>query len=157
MKRLKSIVMLALISFGILTACSSNALHSESISIAGQAWKQGVKKEFNIPVKDTSLLYDVVLTVRTTSEYPYCNLWMYLTVDGPLGKSKRFPLEITIADSKGQWMGEKSGSTVAFSKVITHDRFPKKGVYRFSFEQASTDKVLPEVMDLTLELFAKEK
>jgi gliding motility-associated lipoprotein GldH len=140
--------MLALISFGILTACSSNALHSESISIAGQAWKQGVKKELNIPVKDTSLLYDVVLTVRTTSEYPYCNLWMYLTVDGPLGKSKRFPLEITTADSKGQWLGEK---------IITHDRFPKKGVYRFSFEQASTDKVLPEVMDLTLELFAKEK
>jgi gliding motility-associated lipoprotein GldH len=151
------VVFLTLLSSMLFTACTSNALHSESIAVSGRAWKQGVKTAFNVPIKDTTRLYDVVLTVRTTTEYPYSNLWMYLTVDGPLGKSKRFPLEIITADAEGKWMGDKSGSTVVFSKVITHDRFPKKGVYRFSFEQASTDKVLPEVMDLTLELFSKDK
>jgi gliding motility-associated lipoprotein GldH len=157
MTKILKLFSVVLVASVLLSACSSNTLHSESIPIAGRAWKQGVKTEFKVPIKDTAQLYDVVLTVRTTSDYPYSNLWMYLTVDGPLGKSKRFPLEIITADVKGQWMGEKSGSTVAFSKVITHDRFPKNGTYRFSFEQASTDKVLPEVMDLTLELFAKEK
>jgi gliding motility-associated lipoprotein GldH len=157
MPKMLKVIFFTVLTSVLLTACSSNALHTESIAISGRAWKQGVKTEFKVPIKDTARLYDVVLTVRTTSDYPYSNLWMYLTVDGPLGKSKRFPLEIRTADATGKWMGDKSGSTVVFSKVITHDRFPKKGTYRFSFEQASTDKVLPEVMDLTLELFSKDK
>jgi len=145
-----------LIVAGFLLLGCSDALHSESKSIPGQKWRQGAKSLFKLPIGDTSLLYDVILTVRTTANYPYSNLWMYLTVEGPLGKSKRFPLEIVTADVQGKWMGEKSGSTVVFSKVITHARFPKKGTYFFSFEQASTDKVLPEIMDLTLELYANE-
>lgn len=157
MTKIVLVVLLSVMSGVLLTACSSNALHSESIAIPHQKWKRAAKTVFKVPIKDTTLLYDLVLSVRTTDNYPYSNLWMYLTVDGPLGKSKRFPVEIVTADAKGNWMGDKSGSTVVFSKVITHDRFPKKGNYCFTFEQASTDKVLPEVMDLTLELYAKEK
>jgi len=112
---------------------------------------------FKVPIQDTAMLYDLVLTVRTTADFPYSNLWMYLTVDGPLGKSKRFPVEIVTADVQGKWLGDKSGSVVAFSKVITHDRFPKKGQYTFTFEQATTQNVLPEVLDLTLDLYSSKK
>jgi len=112
---------------------------------------------FKVPIQDTAMLYDLVLTVRTTADFPYSNLWMYLTVDGPLGKSKRFPVEIVTADVQGKWLGDKSGSVVAFSKVITHDRFPKKGKYTFAFEQATTQNVLPEVLDLTLDLYSSKK
>lgn len=140
----------------LLNACSSNTLYSESQEIPNHQWKQDAGLTFNVPIDDTERLYDLVLTVRTTADYPYSNLWMYLTVDGPLGKSQRFPMQIVTADPQGKWMGDKSGSTVAFSKVITHDRFPKKGMYKFIFEQAATEKVLPEVMDLTVELYTKK-
>jgi len=143
-------------SLFVLSSCSSNVRYAEAKSVANQQWKQGDKIIFKVPIEDTSRIYDVILTVRTTADYPYSNLWMYLTVDGPLGKSQRFPMQIVTADPQGKWMGDKSGSTVAFSKVITHDRFPKKGKYKFIFEQAATEKVLPEVMDLTVELYTKK-
>jgi gliding motility-associated lipoprotein GldH len=96
--------------------------------------------------------------VRTTVDYPYANLWMFLTINGPMGKSQRFPLELVTADAKGKWMGEKSGSLVSFSKLFMHDKFPKKGTYTLSFEQATTQESLPEVVDLTLDVYtAKTK
>jgi hypothetical protein len=39
-----------------------------------------------------------------------------------------------------------------------HDKFPKKGTYTLSFEQATTQESLPEVVDLTLDVYmAKTK
>ena len=42
---------------------------------------------------------------------------------------------------------------VSFSKLLMHDDFPKKGTYTFTFEQATTQKKLHEVVDLTFDVF----
>jgi gliding motility-associated lipoprotein GldH len=98
------------------------------------------------------------LTLRTTSDFPYRNLWIYLTIDGPAGKSRKLPLNIITADPSGRWTGDKSGSVVTFDTLlVNHNRFPKKGQYTFSFEQATTQKNLPEVLDLTLDLYSDKK
>lgn len=140
----------------LLFSCGSDAVFNESISISGHAWKEKFHPTFNVEITDTVSTHDFVFTVRTTVDYPYANLWLYLTINGPMGKSQRFPLEIVTADATGKWTGEKSGSLVSFSKLFMHDRFPKKGTYTLSFEQATTQKTLPEVVDVTLDVFTSE-
>lgn len=142
----------------VAVGCNSKAQYSESKSIPNQEWKQNFKTVFKIPINDTTQLYDIVLTLRTTSDFPYRNLWMYLTIDGPAGKSRKLPLNIITADPSGRWTGDKSGSVVTFDTLlVNHNRFPKKGQYTFSFEQATTQKNLPEVLDLTLDLYSDKK
>jgi gliding motility-associated lipoprotein GldH len=140
----------------LLLSCGSDAVFNQSIPISGHAWKEKFHPTFKVQITDTVSTHDFVLTVRTTVDYPYSNLWLYLTINGPMGKSQRFPLEIVTADATGKWTGDKSGSLVSFSKLFMHDRFPKKGTYTLSFEQATTQKTLPEVVDVTLDVYTAE-
>ena len=142
----------------IVASCHAKARYSESRSIPDQKWKQNDKTVFKIPIDDTTQLYNIVLTLRTTADFPYRNLWMYLTIDGPSGKSRKLPLNIITADPNGRWTGDKSGSVVTFDTLlVSHNRFPKKGQYTFAFEQATTQQILPEVLDLTLDLYSDKK
>ena len=136
-----------------ISSCGSDALFNQSIDIPNRTWKEKDVKTFKVDISDTAKVYDFVLTIRTTTDYQFANLWLYLTIDGPMGKSKRFPIEIITADPTGRWTGDKSGSLVSFSKLFMHDRFTKKGKYSLHFEQATTQKTLSEVVDITLDVY----
>jgi len=136
-----------------ISSCGSDALFNQSIDIPNRTWKEKDVKTFKVDISDTAKVYDFVLTIRTTTDYQFANLWLYLTIDGPMGKSKRFPIEIITADPTGRWTGDKSGSLVSFSKLFMHDRFTKKGKYSLQFEQATTQKTLSEVVDITLDVY----
>lgn len=136
-----------------ISSCGSDALFNQSIDITNRTWKEKDVKTFKVDISDTAKVYDFVLTIRTTTDYQFANLWLYLTIDGPMGKSKRFPIEIITADPTGRWTGDKSGSLVSFSKLFMHDRFTKKGKYSLQFEQATTQKTLSEVVDITLDVY----
>ncbi len=142
----------------LLCSCGSDAVFNQSVAISDHAWKDDFYPTFKVKITDTLSTHDFVLTIRTTVDYPYANLWLYLTINGPMGKSSRFPLEIVTADPTGKWTGNKSGSLVSFSKLFMHDKFPKQGTYTLSFEQATTQKTLTEVVDVTLDVYtAKNK
>ena len=136
-----------------ISSCGSDALFNQSIDIPNRTWKEKDVKTFKVDISDAAKVYDFVLTIRTTTDYQFANLWLYLTIDGPMGKSKRFPIEIITADPTGRWTGDKSGSLVSFSKLFMHDRFTKKGKYSLHFEQATTQKTLSEVVDITLDVY----
>jgi len=137
----------------LLSSCGSDSVYNKSIPIENRAWKEKFHPTFKVEITDTINPYDFILTLRTTVDYPYSNLWLYLTIDGPMGKSKRLPLEIITADVSGKWTGDKSGSLVSFQKLFMHDKFPKKGTYTLKFEQATTQKQVPEIVDISLEVF----
>lgn len=147
---------LIIVTMCILYACGSDAVFNKTVAISNRSWKDNFHPTFKVQITDTLSNHDFILTVRTTVDYPYANLWLYLTINGPMGKSSRFPLEIVTADPTGKWTGDKSGSLVSFSKLFIHDKFPKKGTYTLSFEQATTQKSLPEVVDVTLDVYTVE-
>lgn len=138
---------------GIITSCDKPSLYSETKVFNNHVWKQKHKPEFSVEIKDTTKTYDFVLDIRTTTDYEYSNLWMYFTIDGPAGKTRKFPIEVVTAKPNGEWTGKKTGTVVSFSKLLIHDKFPKKGKYKLIFEQGITKKNLNEVIDITLNVF----
>lgn len=139
-----------------LTSCGSDTIFNESKIMKGRIWNAKYKPKFEVNISDTSKVYDLILTVRTTADYSFANMWMYLHTKDPKGNSQKFPLEIIIADPSGEWKGDKSGSLVSFSKLLMHDNFNHTGTYTFTLEQATTQKELPEVVDITLDVFASK-
>src|SRR5690625_2661570 len=66
-------------------------VYQKNIPVPGYAWDYGFHPSFQIKITDTTAYYNIYVTVRHTSDYPYSNLWLliYSNYTGVKPKSKR--------------------------------------------------------------------
>src|SRR5690606_33235075 len=96
----------------LLTACSEAPYYEEVVSFDGNEWTQKQKPEFTVEIDDTTAVYSFVLTLRTTTEYAYNNLWIFWNTQTPDGEKVREPFELLITNPDGTWIGKNSGTIV---------------------------------------------
>lgn len=137
---------------GLITlfGCESAPVYEKTYAFEKKKWEQNVKPVFTIPISDTSKYYDFMLTLRTTTDYKYSNLWIYLNTTTPDGKKGREPFEIIIANPDGTWAGKKTGTIVENTLVFKRRKMPVKGNYTFVIEQGITQQVADQVLDISL-------
>ena len=133
----------------LLTACGDAPLYTKSYSFKNNQWKQNVKPVFKVKIPDTTNYYNITITLRTTTDYAYSNLWFFLHSKAPKGQTGREPVQIEIANPDGSWIGEKSGTIVTTTAAFKHRKFPQKGTYIFTFEQGITQEIADEVIDIS--------
>ena len=153
MKKLVSL--LALVGI-VLTSCTQEAIYTKAFRFKNEKWEQNVKPTFTVDIKDTTQLYDFIFTLRSTTDYAYNNLWVFLPTTPPYGKSVREPYEIKMADPNGNWIGNKSGTVVEHQLIFKRRKVPFKGKYTFTLEQAITEKRVDELLDISLEVRPSE-
>lgn len=132
--------------------CSSLPTYEKVYVFEQKQWEQSVKPQFSVDIKDTSKRYNFTLTLRTTSDYEYSNLWIYLNTLTPDGQKAREPFEIKTTDANGAWIGKKTGTIVEHSIYFKDRKMPKKGKYVFIVEQGITKNTINEVLDISLEV-----
>lgn len=108
-----------------------------------------MKPLFKVHIPDTTNLYTIEITLRTTTDYAFNNLWFFIHAKPPKGAVGREPVEIKLAHADGSWIGEKSGTVVTTSVYYRHKKFPQKGNYYFTLEQGITEDAVGEIMDIT--------
>ena len=118
----------------VLVSCSSTPTYEKSYGFNGNEWPQNVKPSFTVEIKDTTKEYNFVLTLRTTTEYKYSNLWIYMSTSNP----------------DGTWAGKKTGTIVENSIYFRKRKLPKPGKYVFQLEQGITNSLVDEVLDVGL-------
>jgi gliding motility-associated lipoprotein GldH len=136
----------------LLFSCKEDSFYTKSYSFSQKTWKQDVKPVFKVASQDTSILYDFVVTIRTTTDYAYNNLWIFLNTKPPHGQQVREPYEIKTTYPDGNWIGKKTGTIVEHELIFKRRKVPYKGIYTFTFEQAITQKTVDEVLDISLEV-----
>jgi gliding motility-associated lipoprotein GldH len=142
--------LMAFVLFGLLTSCTGNAIYEKTFDFEDNIWKQRVKPVFKVNIKDTSKIYTFGITIRTSTEYKYSNLWIYLNTTTPDGQKVREPFEIKITNPDGSWIGKKTGTIVAHTIYFKNRKMPKPGLYFFEIEQGITETVVDEVLDIGL-------
>lgn len=147
MKALKNSWILVLLVF--LYSCGDTPLYNKSYSFKNNSWEQNVKPVFKVNIPDTTSFYTIQITVRTTTDYGYNNLWFFIHSKTPLGQVGREPIEMKIANPDGSWIGETSGTIVENTVYFRHRKFPQKGNYVFTFEQGITEQSAKNVMDIS--------
>ncbi|WP_430405365.1 gliding motility lipoprotein GldH [Fluviicola sp.] len=147
MKALKNSWILVLLVF--LYSCGDTPLYNKSYSFKNNSWEQDVKPVFKVSIPDTTSFYTIQITLRTTTDYSYNNLWFFIHSKTPLGQVGREPVEIKIANPDGSWIGETSGTIVENTVYFKHRKFPQKGDYLFTFEQGITEQSARNVMDIS--------
>jgi len=134
----------------LVGACTAKSAYQKSYAFEHEQWKQNVQPAFRVEITDTTAFYDFTLTLRTTTDYKYSNLWIYLNTKTPSGIAAREPFEIKTTYPDGSWIGNKTGSIVEHVLRFRRRKMPEKGTYIFKLEQGITHAVVDEILDVSL-------
>lgn len=147
-KPLKLFCLVAGIAFAF-SSCDSNRIYEENIAVENNIWKSDDIKTFSFDITDTVSALDLFVNVRTTTDYPYNNLYIYLYSEYPNGYTDKDTLEFILAELDGKWLGESSGTVVENQILISRGgRFQESGKYTFKLQQAMREKDLAEIIDV---------
>ncbi len=134
---LKNIYVVFVIALAfIISSCGNNSIYDHNQEI-NNPWKAEQKAEFDFNISDTLSAFDFYINIRNTTEYNYSNLYLFIRTDFPDGRYAIDTAELFLADLQGNWLGSGIGeikdNQILFRK---HGRFPMKGQYKITFEQA---------------------
>jgi len=141
---------LALVSLLVLTSCGEQAYYDEAYSFEDNNWSETDTAHFEIDVDDTIHPYNFVLTLRTTTQYQYSNIWVYIISEAPDSTRSKVAQRIPLARPDGSWIGRVSGTIVESKLRFDSKTFPMKGKYTFDIVNATQQENLEEVLDVSL-------
>lgn len=138
----------------LLAGCADNVVYQADTTIPNGAWENTLKPSFSFDITDTLNGHNVFIDVRHTGDYAYSNLYLFVDLEGPVGRTKRDTVECLLADPMGRWHGKGTGfifaSRTRDAKVLYRmgNRFPQAGRYSITLEQAMRDNPLPGIIDV---------
>ena len=138
-----------MILIAVMTSCDSNRLYDKNFAVDAEGWNNEDVKTFEIEITDTISPFDLYINFRTTTDYPYSNVYLFLYSEYPDGYTDKDTIEYILAAPNGEWYGESSGTVVENKMLISRGgRFATAGTYIFKIEQAMREDILPEVLDV---------
>lgn len=148
----QSIIAIALLLLA-LPACDPARVYDRSEAIAGQGWHRDSVCHFEVVIDDSLAIHDFYISIRNNTDFPYSNLYLFFTTEFPNGHSTLDTIECILADNKGMWLGNGSGSIKDNLIMLQHAlRFPISGAYHFTIEQGMRDELLPGIEDIGLRI-----
>lgn len=137
----------------ILASCGRNILFTDSSAMPEKTWQISNIPEFSYVVSDTVSKTNVSFTIRTGSDFPFRNIFLFVTAMSPDGKSITDTLEYELADEKGNWYGKGSGDVHELNLPYRSNVFfPLKGTYIFKIQHGMRTGDLKGVYDLGLRI-----
>lgn len=143
----------------VFTACNSTDFFNEYQSLP-EGWKKNEPVVFDFESLDTLTMYNAYLNIRTTSEYPYSNLFVIVKMKVPEGATLIDTLQYQMANANGSMLG--TGFTdIKEHKLVWRKNIPlkKQGVYTIEVNHAMRqlnevkgDAVLQGVSEIGLQL-----
>ena len=143
---------LALVSILGLTSCGEQAYFDEAYSFKNSSWSETDTAHFEIDVDDTIQPFNFIMTLRTSTKYQYSNIWVYVISKAPDGSKSKVAQRIPLARPDGSWIGRVSGTIVESRLKFDSKPFPIKGKYTFDIVNATQQKELDEVLDISLKV-----
>ncbi len=145
MNKLVAFIFLCCLLTG-LTSCDKARLFDENKTIENNAWYYKNTLPFEVQIKDTSKLYNILVNLRVDADYKYSNLFMLVHSVYPNKAKDERRIEIRLADESGKWLGSGLGDLYdyqfpAYRKI----KFPQPGFYHFELEQNMRDDTLMHV------------
>lgn len=119
-----------------LVSCGDQHFFSEKGEVPPDGWNFADTLIYDFVIDDTTARYDIQLDVEHGSEYNYQNLYLQIFTQFPDGKELDQSLSMDLADSKGAWYGNCSGSTCNLHVVLQQNAiFDQIGVHTLKITQ----------------------
>lgn len=134
-------------------SCDRKRVFEAYKTLDEKGWNKDSIVVFNFPLTDTTRNHNLYVNIRNKGTYGYSNLWLFLSIGSPDGKTVTDTVEFSLAEPNGRWKGSGIGdlhdNQILYKKSVF---FPKKGNYTFSIKQGMRDNVLQGVRDIGLRI-----
>ena len=147
------ILYILIIMTGLLTACDPDRVFDNTVAVEGPGWNRDSVFHYSVEITDTLQLNNFYISIRNNTDYPYSNIYLFVTTTFPNGHSTTDTIECILADKDGRWLGKGSGHIKDNLIMLQPNlRFPLAGNYHFYLEQAMRDTVLVGIEDVGLRI-----
>jgi gliding motility-associated lipoprotein GldH len=143
MKRLiYGVILIASLSL-FSTACDPSMEFDDFHKIPDNSWHWDQEIQFPVNMADTSSIFNILIQLRHTTDFPLSNLYMFVNVRGPSGQEMKDTINFILSQNNGKWIGKGIGNIREIAYMYKRNtKFPEAGEYLFSIEQAMR---LPDV------------
>lgn len=137
-----------------MVSCGDDhVVYNEYRSLDDSAWSVEDTLDFTFEATSAEQKYDIFFQIRTTTEYPYSNLFFFMHLQKPDQTIQVDTFQMILAEPNGKWVGNNSGTYVESAFLIADNvQFPEVGEYRFQLVQGMQDDVLNEVSDVGIKI-----
>ncbi|MCQ2351599.1 MAG: gliding motility lipoprotein GldH [Paludibacteraceae bacterium] len=134
----------------ILASCNNNVAYNNCKDINEDGWSIDAPAKFYPVISDTITKYNIIVTLRHTTEYKYQNFWMFINVKSPDGLIAKDTVECYLADNRGNFLG-RGVSIFEMPVLISQNiQFDRKGKYKFEVIQGMRDTLLTGIKNVCL-------
>lgn len=157
MKIIKTIALISSV-LAVLTSCDNRLYFEQNYTMRGEEWHRDSLLKFDVPITDTLQPYNILFNNRITGQYPYSNMYLFITIAAPDKSHQMDTLECILADQRGKWLGSGFGNVWTNNVYYKRNvRFPNSGNYTFYIEQAMRVEKLPHVLSAGLRVEKVER
>ena len=133
--------------------CGEPPLFAESAEVDPKGWAGQDALSFQWEVSDTLKRQDVILDLRHAQDYPFSNLYLFLTYEFPNGKTRTDTVACTLADELGRWRGSGFGDLMDQRFMLQSQvAFPLSGTYRLEIAHGMRRNPLTGLANVGLRL-----
>lgn len=151
MKKQRIAWFISLLIILAMTACDPGRIYDQSLAINDASWDRDSVLHYEVAIDDSLQLSNFFISIRNNTDYPYSNIYLFLTTEFPNGHATTDTIECILADKKGQWLGTGSGRLKDNLIMLQQSlRFPLSGTYNFYIEQGMREENLPGIEDVGL-------
>ncbi len=147
----RGFILFFLASALVISSCNSNVIFTDSVAMKNTTWQLMNTPVFKVPVNDTLNGNNIFFTIRTGSDYPFRNIFLFVTATSPESSELTDTLQYYLADDKGRWYGKGFSDIHELSLPYKSNVFfPAKGEYLFRIQHGMRTKDLPGIYDIGL-------
>lgn len=140
------------------SACDDRVVYADSMAMPNEVWNLSNEIVFGFDNVDSEARTDVKFLIRTASDYPYRNIFLFVNSTSPDGYSITDTLEYFLSDEKGNSLGKGAGDINELELPYRSNVFfPLKGRYTFKVRHGMRSIDLPGVYDFGLKIVKTEK
>ena len=126
----KAVAMTVLVAAAmlIMSGCTHKPVmaHARFVHLPTSGWQQDLPLTFTPEYDDSTLTYDLTLTIGHNNSYSYRNLSMTIDLIAADSTFQRQQVNMELADKYGNWTGGGFGALYQASTPIANDMSPAK-------------------------------
>ena len=154
MKAFNNLFFPVLICFLFFCGCNrGNIAFLEYHHISGQHWNDNQTLNFSPIINDATSPYNLWIELRHNNDYPYQNIWFFVSILKKDSVLKTDTLQYMLADDFGKWQGR--GNNAFYQQSLIYKnlyQFPDTGKFDIRVQHAMRDSRLKGVEDVGIRI-----
>jgi gliding motility-associated lipoprotein GldH len=137
----------------LLSACGNGPVSSDNATVDPAGWRASDTVRLTFDVAQPEHRHDLQFGLRHNGDYPFSNLYLFVRLTYPNGRTLTDTLACPLAGPDGRWYG-KGGNwidhRIGYKRGVA---FPLAGTYRLDVVHAMRRNPLPGISDVRFAMF----